>query len=90
MIRLRRGLTVRQRQKLREEILERQLTLARKHAAEYGLSIPCRKGLLAYGELATGLHGSCRGEEPPGGGGCLCHCHDDYRGGVESGIAGIS
>lgn len=89
MKRLRRGMTVLDRQKLREEVIRAELQRAYERAARYGLSMRCARAMLMTGgdpELVRAEHGRCRGEEP-GGAGCLCQCHDDSRGGVISGAA---
>jgi hypothetical protein len=84
--RLRQGLPVLERDKMRAEIARKQLQLAQHRAAEYGLSITCREALEAAGDLARKLHGKCRGEDP-GGTGCLCGCHDVRDTAVLSGVA---
>lgn len=86
-MKLRRGMTVLDRQKLREEIQQAFLDKARKAASEVGRSLTCIRGMQAWGETAAHLHGQCAGELPPKGTGCLCECHDDNRGGVEAGTA---
>jgi len=76
--RLTSGMTVADRDRLREEVLTRQLTLAYKRVGEYGLSTECRDAMAATGAQpwrARELHGSCQGEQT-GGPGCLCVCHD--------------
>lgn len=77
-------MTVLERQKLRQEIMQTFLDNAKVQASQAGRSLTCIRGMQAWGETAAGLHGACRGEEP-GNGGCLCECHDDGRGGVISG-----
>jgi hypothetical protein len=86
--RLRRGLTVLERDKLRAEILERQMRLAVTRAAEYGLTGMCREAmrLAEAGERSGALHRSC-GAEEPGGLGCLCPCHDVRDTAVAAGSA---
>lgn len=79
-------MTVLDRQKLREGILQYELSRARKRAATSCRSLTCVRAMQAWGETAAYLHGQCGGEEP-GGAGCLCECHDNNRGGVESGTA---
>lgn len=84
-MRMKQGLTVHQRQKLREEILQSYLAKAQEDAANARLSITCRRAMRETGNVAALLHEACKGEEP-GNGGCLCHHHDDYgRSGFESG-----
>lgn len=83
---LRRGMTVLERQKLREEILQAFLDRARKQAGEAGRSVTCIRGMQSHGKTAAYLHGRCVGEVQPNSG-CLCECHDDNRGGVASGTA---
>jgi hypothetical protein len=87
---LRRGLTLAQRQKLRTQVLERQLSVAYRRAIRYGLSETCRQAMdmSAAGcpARAAELHASCKAEEP-GGTGCLCPCHDARDTAVVSGSA---
>jgi hypothetical protein len=79
-------MTVLDRQRLREDITIKELQKAHQRAREVGLSITCVMGMSSHGEEAAWRHGECKGEEP-GNRGCLCLCHDDNRGGVESGTA---
>jgi hypothetical protein len=79
-------MTVLDRQKMREEILDAELDRARERAAKVGRTLTCNQGMMAWGALAAEMHGSCTGEDL-GGAGCLCECHDEHRGGVESGTA---
>ena len=87
MMSLRRGMTLLQRQRLREQVLERQLKIAYERAARYGLSGACAKAMDAVGEEARELHETCSAELP-GGLGCLCNHHDVARveGHVVSGV----
>lgn len=83
-MRLRRGMTLRQRQQLRQDVLARQLRLAYDRAAAYGLCPVCTEAMEQDGEPARALHGSCQGEKP-GGLGCLCACNDVAGGMTVSG-----
>lgn len=83
-------MTVLDRDKLRREVLERQLALAYRRAAEYGLSTQCRLAMEVTGKdpgKARELHDACRGEEI-GGIGCLCLHHDVRDTAVASGCSG--
>lgn len=84
----RRGLTVLQRQKFRQLVLERELETARRKAATMYVSITCRNALAATGaedpEYVRALHQQCKGELP-GNIGCLCPCHDIIQGSIETG-----
>lgn len=77
----RRGMTVLERQKLREQVLAQHLRVAQQRAAEYGLTVRCREAMKAAADRdsarAKALHSSCHGEDT--GTGCLCHCHDRAR-----------
>jgi hypothetical protein len=89
MRRLRRGMTVLQRDELRRSVLERQLALAYRRSAEYGLSQYCRRAMVVTSSdpLRAGeLHAACRAEDP-GGPGCLCQHHDVRDTDVASGTA---
>lgn len=65
------GLSLEQRQALREKYLGAALA----QAAKMGLTGRCKRVL---DNLASPDHERCRGEEP-GGAGCLCRCHDSVE-----------
>ena len=77
--RMRAGLPLADRQRLRAAILEDKLERARKEAAETCLSARClghlahRAPTLSYDQRRA-EHVKCRGESA--GGGCLCEWHD--------------
>lgn len=94
MRRLRRAMTLADRTKLREQVLDHELNTAYDRAGVFGLTSVCKLAMERSGENAAGLHASCR-EEEPGGRGCLCACHDVVTGHVVSGldtsqVAGLS
>lgn len=68
---LERGMTLAERQELRERIRQRALEDAERRIAESGLTLRCRNA----GD-DKGSHAICQGESP-GGAGCLCTCHDN-------------
>jgi len=85
---LRRGMSLADRVKLRQQALERQLRLAYQRAGEYGLSEQCRLAMAVKEPgQAKELHDSCRSEDT-GGTGCLCP-HHDVATGVVSGVAPV-
>lgn len=69
---IRRGLSLAERQEMRELIRQRAMAEAERRIAESGLTIHCREA----GD-SKGAHAMCRGESPPVGTGCLCTCHDN-------------
>ncbi len=87
MISFHRGMTIAERQKVREEVIKREVQQAYKRAAEAHLTDKCRRAMVLTGERpdeARELHESCKGEEY-GSSGCLCTCHDAYGGSVVTG-----
>ena len=86
-IRLRRNLTLHDRQKLRGMVYRREAIRAVERAQVWGLTAECRDGLREslQGDpaKATSLHESCTAEEI-GGKGCLCPHHDVIPEGVVS------
>lgn len=97
MTRMRRGLSLQQRQRMREEAGLRLMRRALARASAYCRSAECRQAMVAasVGDsvLAAELHKSCKAEDPDGRG-CLCECHDPAAearasGGVVSGSGGI-
>ena len=86
-IRLRRGLTLHDRQKLRGMVYRREAARAARRASQWGLSAECISGLgeSLHGDpaKAAALHASCTAEEI-GGKGCLCPHHDVIPEGVVS------
>ena len=91
MKKLKRGMLLLDRQRLREKVMERQLKLAVERATGYGLSQTCRRamamGLAGCTDRAAVLHAECQAEEP-GGTGCLCLCHDVRDTAVVTGCSG--
>jgi hypothetical protein len=86
-MRFRPGMTVQERRKYRDVVLERELALAYSRAAMFRLSYPCRRAMAMTGshpEEARTQHSLCHDEEP-GRPGCLCQCHDEERSGVVTG-----
>jgi hypothetical protein len=89
-----RGMTLRERQAYRAEILEREVERAHRAVSVYHISPQCREGNALNGtsaspELRKQAHDGCR-EEEPGGSGCLCTCHDrawEEASGVASGTS---
>lgn len=89
MTRFRRGMTVLDRRKLREELLQREVERAYRRAFTRHVSPSCVNAMDVTGSepaTARSLHAACWGEHPNSVG-CLCPCHDEDRGGVESGGA---
>lgn len=88
MLRFRRHMSVVDRRRLREEVMQRELRVAQRRALLYKLSETCTlaMGLILDGqpEKAADVHYQCH-EEELGGAGCLCPCHDTSHGGVVSG-----
>jgi hypothetical protein len=73
-------MTILERRKYRDEVLQRELARAVARAEGCHLSYPCRKAMdLSRAGVAPGVarqfHASCEDEEA-GGKGCLCPCHD--------------
>jgi hypothetical protein len=84
----RRGMTIEQRRKLREEILQRQLERARRTAENSRLSPRCQDAMrlaVSGSPEAAAAHARCEGESSPTGAGCLCLCHDTVTGEVVAG-----
>lgn len=81
MERLKPGMALVNRQRLRTEIAERLIRQALERSSATGRSDECRQAMqltgkqLADPEAAARAHKSCA-EEEPGGKGCLCECHD--------------
>lgn len=69
---MRRGMTLAERQELREQIRQRAMADAERWIAESGLTLRCREA----GDDRR-MHAMCLGESPPAGVGCLCTCHDN-------------
>lgn len=91
-MRFRRGMTVLERRKYRDEVIKRELEAAYHRASVHRMSETCRRAMAttrsANPELARELHEKCRAEEP-GGPGCLCEHHDEDRGGVMAGVVQV-
>jgi hypothetical protein len=87
-MRLRRGMSYADREKLRQEAAARLLRQAQARMSVYGLSAQC---LRAFGHVgddpakALAAHNSCLAEQP-GGRGCLCPHHDLPTEAVTSGF----
>jgi hypothetical protein len=81
-------MTVLERRKYRDAVLQRALERAYKQAGMHQLTERCQRAMLITGTspaAAREMHAMCKGEEQ-GNDGCLCQCHDDDgRAGVESG-----
>lgn len=71
-MRLRRGLSLAERQVMREDIRRRALADAELHAFAAGITLRCQRAMTGRDN-----HTLCRGESPPAGTGCLCTCHDN-------------
>jgi hypothetical protein len=71
-MRLQRGMSLAERQEMREQIRQRAFADAERKAAESGLTLRCQRASEGRDD-----HAICKGESPPAGGGCLCTCHDN-------------
>jgi hypothetical protein len=77
-VRLRRGMSYADREKLRHEVAARLLRQAQARLAVYGFSPQCIRAFGFVGDdpvKAQEAHNSCLAEQP-GGRGCLCPHHD--------------
>lgn len=91
MHRLKRGMTIRQRQQIRAEKFQLELEKARNRAWLYRRSPECvaaMASMAADPATARAQHRQCR-DELPGGPGCLCECHDDRPTEISSGVTPV-
>jgi hypothetical protein len=84
-------MTIRERQKLREDLVRHAVEAAIARAATLHLTGKCHRAMVLTRERpeeARDLHESCRGEDY-GSAGCLCPCHDVVTSTVVSGSVAI-
>lgn len=77
-------MTVLERRKYRDHVLQRELNLAYTRASRWRMSLSCQRAMAATGsspQEARHQHSLCT-DEQEGGRGCLCQCHDEDRSGV--------
>jgi hypothetical protein len=67
-----RGMSLAERQELREQIRQRAVARAERIAAEACLTIRCQRASEGRDD-----HRLCQGESSPAATGCLCTCHDN-------------
>lgn len=92
MQRFKRGMTIKDRQEIRNQVLMRELVKARIRAGEYRVSDKCviaMEIMSTAPEMAREYHAKCTGEKP-GAPGCLCLCHDTRTGGVTTRVVSVS